>query len=156
MKQARALQTLTYRLEHGNMASSVSSRDRPLNLGLCFFPSKFASSQSVSDNKRTDGPFSTERTVRSLIITTAQPSVNRFGWNLIHILPDPRSKVHQSFCQIGPQTACPTQLLKEKKHQPKFKGRTRQGGSLACWQACPWQIIQTQVQPLLIYSIGST
>ena len=26
---------------------------------------------SVSDNKRTDGPFSTERTVRSLIITTA-------------------------------------------------------------------------------------
>ena len=29
------------------------------------------SDMSVSDNKRTDSPFSTERTIRSLIITNA-------------------------------------------------------------------------------------
>ena len=47
---------------------------------------------SVSDNKRTDGPFSTERTVRSLIITNATVSIflpesQNLLWQKAHI-PD--------------------------------------------------------------------
>ena len=40
---------------------------------------------SSSDNKRTDGPFSTERTVRSLIFTTTQGSP--LTWTPVRVTP---------------------------------------------------------------------
>ena len=45
-----------------------------ITVSIPFFipiPVPFSGNLSVSDNKRTDSPFSTERNVRSLIITTA-------------------------------------------------------------------------------------
>ena len=58
---------------------------------------------------------------------SSRPSVNRFGWNLIHVWPEPRSQVHNIFCQISQQTAEKRGVrhnFEGKKHQPKFKGRT--------------------------------
>ena len=71
-------------------------RVKPLNLGLCFLPSKVAS----------DTPF-----------------LGRLWTVLAKFWVDFRSRV-RSKSQFGQQTVEMTQLLKEKKHKPKFKGWT--------------------------------
>ena len=55
------------------------SHPRPISQTFCEMDLQYP---SVSDNKRTDGPFSTERTVRSLIITNApvQNLILRHGY----------------------------------------------------------------------------
>ena len=69
-KRAPELPKLAYKFSiASNLAYSVLHSKTLIWQNLTVLRSNMV---SVSDNKRTDGPFSTERTVRSLIITTAQ------------------------------------------------------------------------------------
>ena len=99
------------------------SRLRPFNLGWFELPTK---------------------------VETSWPSVEGFGWNLVHVWPDPRSKFNQFFAKSvhrTPRKGMSDTTFEGKKHQSKLEGPTWDTWPRQCNTRCPKKV-------LLLPSVG--